>query len=145
MSMNVLIDTNVLIDVLAKREPFHTDSARVWTLAEQGRIKGLISVISFNNIYYVVRWLRARQAANRMMVLLRDTFSPIPLDKQILDQAIDSGFKDLEDAIQYFSAVRARADCIVSRDTGAFPQSDLPVLTPAELLTAGSFQRDPRR
>jgi predicted nucleic acid-binding protein len=139
MSMNVLIDTNVLIDVLAKREPFYADSVRVWTLAEQGRIKGLISVISFNNIYYVVRRLRARQAANRMMVLLRDTFSPIPLDQQILDQAIDSGFKDLEDAIQYFSAVRAGADCIVSRDAGAFPQSDLPVLTPAELLTAGSF------
>jgi len=139
MSMNVLIDTNVFIDVLAKREPFYADSARVWTLAEQGRIKGLISVISFNNIYYVVRRLRARQAANRMMVLLRDTFSPIPLDQQILDQAIDSGFKDLEDAIQYFSAVRAGADCIVSRDAGAFPQSDLPVLTPAELLTAGSF------
>lgn len=139
MSMNVLIDTNVFIDVLAKREPFYADSVRVWTLAEQGRIKGLISVISFNNIYYVVRRLRARQAANRMMVLLRDTFSPIPLDQQILDQAIDSGFKDLEDAIQYFSAVRAGADCIVSRDAGAFPQSDLPVLTPAELLTAGSF------
>jgi hypothetical protein len=74
-----------------------------------------------------------------MMVLLRDTFTPVPLDKQILDQAIDSGFKDLEDAIQYFSAIRAEANCIISRDTNAFPQSDLPVLTPAELLTTGSL------
>ncbi len=139
MSMNVFIDTNVLIDVLAKREPFYTDSVRVWTLAEQGQIKGFISAISFNNIYYVIRRLRTRQAANRMMVLLRDTFTPISLDKQILDQAIDSGFDDLEDAIQYFSAVRAEADCIVSRDASAFPRSDLPVLAPAELLTAGSL------
>ncbi len=140
MSSNVFIDTNVLIDVLAKREPFYTDSVRVWTLAEQGQIKGLISAISFNNIYYVIRRLRTRQAANRMMVLLRDTFTPIPLDKQILDQAIDSGLDDLEDAIQYFSAIRAEADCIVSRDASAFPRSDLPVLTPAELLATGSFQ-----
>jgi len=112
---------------------------RVWTLAEPSRIQGFICVISFNNIYYVVRRLRTRQTANRMMVLLRDTFAPVPLDKQILDQALDSAFKDLEDAIQYFSAIRAKADCIVSRDASAFPNSDLPVLTPAELLTAGSL------
>ncbi|OHB62153.1 MAG: hypothetical protein A2Y76_00750 [Planctomycetes bacterium RBG_13_60_9] len=139
MSMNVFIDTNVLIDVLAKREPFYADSARVWTLAEEGRIKGFISVISFNNIYYVVRRQRTRQTANHMMVLLRDMFTPVSLDSQILDQAIDSGFKDLEDAIQYFSAVRAEANCIISRDTSAFPQSDLPALTPVELLSMGSL------
>ena len=140
MSVDVFIDTNVLIDVLAKREPFYADSAAVWTLTEQGRIKGFISVISFNNIYYVVRKLRTRRVADRMMLLLRDTFTAVPLDQQILDQAIDAGFKDLEDAIQYFSAVRAGAACIVSRDAGAFPQADLPVLTPGELLTTDRFE-----
>jgi predicted nucleic acid-binding protein len=139
MSMDVFLDTNVLIDVLAKREPFYEDSARVWTLAEQGRITGFISVISFNNIYYVVRKLRTRQTADRMMVLLRDTFTPVALDKQILNQAIDAGFKDLEDAIQYFSAMRAGVDCIISRDAKAFAKSAVPILTPVELLTAGSF------
>lgn len=73
------------------------------------------------------------------MSVFIDTNVLIALDKQILDQAIDSRFKDLEDAIQYFSAVRARADCIVTRDADAFPRSDLPVLTPGELLTIGSF------
>lgn len=139
MTRTVFIDTNVLLDVLASREPFYADSARVWTLIERGQIKGFISAISFNNVYYVIRRLRTRQIADRMMVLLRDMFMPVPLDRQILDQAIDSGFHDLEDAIQYFSAIRAQADCIVSRDDDAFPQSDLPVLTPAELLVTGSF------
>jgi predicted nucleic acid-binding protein len=137
--MTIFVDTNVLIDVLAKREPFYADSARVWTLAEQGQVKAFISVISFNNIYYVVRRLRTRQVAHRMMVLLRDTFSAVPLDQQILDQAIDAGSKDLEDAIQYFSAVRVGADAIISRDAGVFPASDPPVLTPTELLMTGSF------
>jgi predicted nucleic acid-binding protein len=137
MSMKVFVDTNILVDVLARREPFYQDSAYVWTLAEQGRVAGFVSVISFNNIYYVVRRLRTRRVANRMMVLLRDTFTPVALDKQILDQAIDAGLSDLEDAIQYFSAVRAGADCVISRDAGAFPKSDLLVLTPQELLAAG--------
>jgi predicted nucleic acid-binding protein len=137
--MNVFVDTNVLIDVLAKREPFYAHSVGVWTLAEQGRVKGFVSVISFNNIYYVARKLQTRQAVNRMMRFLRDTFEPVPLDKQILDQALDADFEDLEDAIQYFSAVRAASHCIVSRDAGAFPQSDLPVMAPAEFLTTASF------
>ena len=137
MSMKVFVDTNVLVDVLARREPFYQDSAYVWTLAEQGRVAGFVSVISFNNIYYVVRRLRTRRVANRMMVLLRDTFTPVALDKQILDQAIDAGLSDLEDAIQYFSAVRVGADCIISRDVRVFPKSDLLVLTPQELLAAG--------
>jgi len=137
MSMKVFVDTNVLVDVLAGREPFYQDSAYVWTLAEQGRVAGFVSVISFNNIYYVVRRLRTRRVADRMIVLLRDTFTPVALDKQILDQAIDAGLSDLEDAIQYFSAVRAGADCIISRDVRVFPKSDLLVLTPQELLAAG--------
>ena len=52
MSRNVLINKNVLIDGLAKGEPFHTDSVRVWTLAEQGQIPGFISGISFTSILH---------------------------------------------------------------------------------------------
>lgn len=137
--MNVFVDTNVLLDVLARREPFYAHSVGVWTLAEQGRVKGFVSAISFNNIHYVTRKLRTRQAARRMMAFLRDTFEPVPLDKQILDQAIDADFEDLEDAIQYFSAVRAKSDCLISRDANAFPKPDLPVLTPAEFLSAHIF------
>jgi predicted nucleic acid-binding protein len=137
--MNVFVDTNVLLDVLAHRQPFYAHSVGVWTLAEQGRVRGFVSAISFNNIYYVARKLQTRQAVNRMMAFLRDTFELVPLDKQILDQAIDADFEDLEDAIQYFSAVRAKSECVVSRDADAFRQSDLPVMTPTEFLTTASF------
>ena len=106
--MKVLFDTNILIDVLARREPFFADSAQVWTLAERGAVEGLVSVISFNNIYYIVRKLRSRKTAERMMILLRNTFTTVALDDQILNQAIDAGFKDFEDAIQRLRGVFER-------------------------------------
>ncbi len=134
--MNVFIDTNVLLDVLAKREPFYDDSARVWTLAEHGKISGLVSVLSFSNIYYIVRRLRNRLAADRAMQLLRNTFHPVPCDAQVLHQAMDAGMADFEDAIQYFSALHAGAESLVSRNPGHFPRADLPILTPAEFLAA---------
>ncbi len=134
--MNVLVDTNVLLDVLTRREPFHQDAQRIWALAERGSIRGLIAVISFPNIFYIVRRIRGRAAARQMLGMLRDTFTAVPLDDQILNQAIDSKFEDFEDAIQYFSALRAGAECIVSRNSDHFVKSDFPVLSPAEFLAA---------
>lgn len=137
--MNVFLDTNVLMDVLLDREPFVVDSQQIWLLAERGRIQGLVSAISFSNVYYVVRKLSGLRRARRTMVMLRDVFVPVACDEQVLHQAIDAGFKDFEDAIQYFSALRAGADCLVSRNPRHFRDADIPVLTPAEFLTAHQF------
>jgi len=62
--------------------------------AEQGRIRGLVSVLSFSNVYYVVRRLRDRRAATRAMLLLRGAFTPVACDEQVLSQAIDAGMND---------------------------------------------------
>src|SRR5687768_11457655 len=118
--MRVLVDTNVLIDVIAMRKPFYDDSAAIWTLAEQGQITGLASAISFTNIYYVVRRLEDAKTARRAIQLLRDTFQVAPCDQQIINQAMELQLKDFEDAVQYISAIRAGADCIVSRNPAHF-------------------------
>ena len=137
--MNVFVDTNVLMDVLLSREPFVADSQRIWYLAERGKIKALVSSLSFPNIFYVVRRLRDRQAALEMLTMLRDTFIPIALDEQILNQAMDAGFVDFEDAIQYFTALRAEAECIVTRNPSHFPRKNPAALTPAEFLVTHSL------
>ena len=139
--MNVFIDTNVLLDVLAKREPFYRDSAAVWTLAEQGKVHGFVSALSFSNVYYIVRRLKDRRTADRAMLLLRDTFAAVACDEQVLSQAIDAKMKDFEDAIQYFSALRVESACLISRNPDHFPRSVLSVVTPAEFLVAHSFEK----
>ena len=140
--MNVFIDTNVLLDVLAKREPFYRDSATVWTLAERGKVRGFVSTLSFSNVYYIVRRLKDRRTADRAMRMLRDTFAPVVCDEQILSQAIDAGMKDFEDAIQYFSAMHAEVACLISRNPDHFPRSVLSVVTPTEFLVAHSFEKN---
>jgi predicted nucleic acid-binding protein len=134
--MNIFVDTNVLLDVLAERRPFYDDSAAVWTLAEQGKLRGLISALSFSNIYYIVRRLKDHRTATRAMFLLRDTFAPVACDQQVLFQAIDAGMKDFEDAIQYYSALRADAACLITRNLDHYPRAALSVLTPTQFLTA---------
>lgn len=133
--MNIFVDTNVLIDVFAVRHPHYDASATVWDLAECGKLPCHISAISYNNIHYLMRRQEGQTKADRAMCLLRGTFKLVPLDGQVLDQAIDAKMKDFEDAIQFFSAVRANADFIITRNVKDFPrQSDIPVLTPEDFL-----------
>lgn len=138
--MKVFLDTNVLIDVLVRREPFYVDSAAIWTLAEQGQIEGCVSVISFTNIFYIVRKLAGLQQARTALVLLRDSFVPVSCDADVVRQAIDANSKDFEDAVQYFSALRSQADCLVTRNPDHFPvDPQCPIETPQGFLTQHSF------
>jgi predicted nucleic acid-binding protein len=138
--MKVLIDTNVLLDVLAERRGFYNDAMRIWTLAESGRITAHVAAISFSNCYYIVRKHAGRRSAEKAVGVLRDVFKPVDLTAQILNQAIDADFADFEDAIQFHSAVHARIESIITRNPDHFPRAPLSVLSPAEFLVAHSFE-----
>ena len=138
--MKVFFDTNVLIDVLALRQPFYEDSAELWTLSERRTITGLVSVLTFTNTFYIVRRLADLKTARRALTLIRDAFNPVACDGDIIHRAIASKLGDFEDAIQYISAIQIGVDCIVSRNVSHFPASgECPALTPAEFLAAHSF------
>lgn len=132
--MIVLVDTNVLLDVLARREPFYADSARVWTLAETGAITAYISTLSLPNLYYLLSRTKDAPAARKAMRILRDIFSFVSLDAQIANQAIDADIRDFEDAIQFFSALRANAAVLITRNAADFPAHDMSIQTPREFL-----------
>jgi predicted nucleic acid-binding protein len=132
--VKVFLDTNVLLDLIARREPFVAEAARIWALAETRRIEGLVSALSFTTIYYIARRTRSRADASAAVRLLRDVFTPVACDAPVIDRAIAGGFDDFEDAIQYFSALAAGADCVVTRNPDHFPDSPTPVLVPKEFL-----------
>ena len=134
--MRVFLDTNVLLDVLADRKPFYAEASQIWSLAERAKIEAQVSVISFNNIYYVVRRAANRRAADRALKLMRNVFTAVALNAKVLSQAIDAGFSDFEDAIQFHSAVYAGAECMITRDADHFPSTAFPVLSPAQFLVA---------
>lgn len=138
--MKVFVDTNILIDVLTRRAPFYRDSVQVWALAEQRKVEGLVSVLSFTNLFYIVGRLENARTARKALTLVRATFSPVLCDDQILNQAMDSAFDDFEDAVQYFTALRSEAACLVTRNPDHFHKPQIPVLTPAEFLAAHAFE-----
>jgi predicted nucleic acid-binding protein len=133
--MKVFYDTNVLLDVVTKRQPHYEDSARVWSLADAAKVDGFVSAITYPNAYYILRKMLDAKEADRVLRVIRGAFRTVAFDEQILSQAMDANMPDFEDAIQFFSAVHCGANYILTRDAGDFPGSGIPVMTPAEFLS----------
>ncbi|MBN1346628.1 MAG: PIN domain-containing protein [Phycisphaerae bacterium] len=138
--MKVFLDTNILLDVLMERRPFFEASARIWSLAEEVRIRGQVSAISYPNVFYIVGRLSGRKAAAKVLQSMRAIFSVVACDERVINQAIEAGFEDFEDAVQFVSAVRVGASCIVTRDPDHFPRTEMPILSPTEFLAAHSLE-----
>ena len=132
--MKLLLDTDVLLDVLAEREPFYGDSVRVWEYVERKMAEGWVSAISFNNIYHIVRRVGDRRKARRAIALLHELFQVAPVDTDVIGRAIGAPMRDFEDAIQWACAIAGGIDQIVTRNTRDYPVAYPAAVTPTEFL-----------
>ena len=130
----IFVDTNILLDVVLHRDKFVAESARIWNECESKQTTGLISAISLNNIHYIARKQISSTDALECVRHILNVFTIVPLDTPILRMAVDLPQQVFEDAIQIFSALHAKADCIITRDRQHFSSDYLPILTPTEYL-----------
>lgn len=133
--MKVLIDTNIIIDVLAKREPFLEASAQILRLSETGKITAFISANSVTDIVYILRKYIADKSVliSTVQNLLRIVDIADVLKADIL-RAFELKFSDYEDALQARCAKRIKAKCIITRNLSDFVNSPVPAFTPEAFL-----------
>jgi len=132
--VNVLIDTNLVLDVLLKREPWLADSERVWQACDEQRMTGYLLASTLTDIFYIARKIIGRQAAFEVVELCLATFAICPLDRAILEHALLLKGTDFEDNVQIAAATHIGLDAIVTRNPDDFSGTSLPVLLPAKLL-----------
>jgi len=132
--MKIFVDTNILLDVLTKREPFYENSAVIWSLVEQGIVTGYISAISVNNVFYISQRLNDREYAQDLVDKILKDFQIIALDYEILKLSRTIPDRDYEDLIQYFSAIRSGSRYLITRNTKDFPETGIEVIIPDEFL-----------
>ena len=132
--MNVLFDTNVILDVLLEREP-HVDAAsKLFALVDNGHINGSICATTATTVYYMAaKSFGSRRARDQVHGLL-GLFAVAPVGRDVLDGALDIDFPDYEDAVLHEAALAAGATVIVTRDRDDFVKSAIPALDPVELL-----------
>ncbi len=132
---NVFIDTDVIVDFLTGRKPFSLESAKIFSLIDQKKIRGYVSALSFSNLYYVLRKFGPHKKVISSLQELSELVDILKVDSNIIKSALISDFKDFEDSIQYFAAQEhKKIDSIITRNIKDYKDSSLPVMTPEIFL-----------
>lgn len=133
--VKVLVDTNVLMDVLAKRIEFYDDSAKVFSFCANGKSDGYIAAHSIPDIFYLMRKEFDEKQRRQMLLSLFDCFSVSGLDADKIISALErDGFKNFEDCLQDECAQAVHADFIITRNTGDYVTSSVKAITPGDFI-----------
>jgi predicted nucleic acid-binding protein len=132
--MNILIDTNIIVDVALIREPFFTDSDRILIFCEQGNVQGYIAASTFGDLYYILRKARGRDWTLLFLRRLIIFCQIATVDNAVIRQALMQNWDDFEDAIQYEIAIASNLDGIVTRNPKDFSEATIPIFIPSKLI-----------
>ena len=140
--MKVFLDTNIILDLLLEREGFE-DSAELFRLQEDGRLKLYVSYLTMVNIAYVYRKTVGQNMAVANLKYLSALVGVLSMDEGQFQKALLMSGPDIEDIFQATCAADAGMDCIITRNVKDFrirqglgPQVRMPdVKTPAGLLS----------
>ena len=129
----LFLDTNIVVDLLEGREPFCYDAAQLFTMAHDKKVELLVSPMTFSTASFLLR-KHGSEGVRNLLSNLRQLVRVTTSDERTVDDSIVSWFKDFEDAMQYYTALNAKADIIITRNGKDFTASNLPVMTATEYI-----------
>ena len=130
----VFFDTNIMIDVIGRREQFCKPSMQIMSLADRGLIRIYVSALSYATASFVLgKYNKGLDIISEFSKFMKITTATL-VDSSMVEQSVKSDFKDFEDAMQYFSAKHENVDYIITRNKKDFAVSDIPVFEPQEFV-----------
>jgi predicted nucleic acid-binding protein len=126
---SAFVDTDIVLDLLARREPFYDAAARLFSLAETGIISLSVSSLTFANLYYILRKQVSARHAHDVLVSFKQLVTVLPVDDAVIEQALKAGFTDFEDAIQYVAALNAGCSALLTRNGRHYRKAAISIFT----------------
>ena len=132
---SILIDTDVILDFFFDRKPFSDDASAILSLCENKKIKGFITPVMISNIYYILRKLAKHEKVIENLKNLINIVDVAIISRESILEALNSDFKDFEDALQNFSAQNEKGiKVIITRNIKDYKSSKMSVMTPETYL-----------
>lgn len=126
----VLIDTDVILDFFFDRQPYAENASKILSLCELKEVKGFVTPVIISNVYYLLRQSAKHEKVIEKLKLLVSITEILVIDKDIILKALDSEFKDFEDALQNYSAeLDKEIDIIITRNIKDYKNSKLAIMT----------------
>lgn len=127
----ILIDTDVILDFFFDRDPYAEFATEILNRCAEKKINGFTTPVVICNVYYLLRKTAKHQIIIEKIKQLLSIIEITKMDKEVVLDALNSEFKDFEDALQNFSAVQhGKINIILTRNIKDFKKSDVAVLTP---------------
>jgi predicted nucleic acid-binding protein len=133
--MVLLLDTNILIDALIKREPYRKTAEQIISLCMEQKCTGYIAFHSIPTIYYIMRKSKYADQRRDLIYNLCQIMEVAGASKiDVLSSLRNESFSDFEDCLQVECAKVANADFIITRNIGDFAHSIIPAILPEDFL-----------
>ena len=130
----VFFDTNVMIDIIGRRQQFCRPSLQIMSLADRGILRVCVSAMSYATASFILSRDNKQVDIVGEFAKFAKITTATPVDADTIDDSIRSEFNDFEDAMQYFSAMRESIDYIVTRNKKDFKAAQIPVFEPHEFI-----------
>lgn len=134
MIQRIFLDTNIILDFLGERENFYDPAAKVMTLADKKQISVFSSATSLTNAFYILSKFESKKTAWEKVRKFKLICGISVTDDEVVEKALNSDFKDLEDALQYFSAVATNCEILLTRNEKDFKNALIPVMDAESFL-----------
>ena len=132
----ILIDTDVILDFFFDRAPFSENAAKIFSLCELQKVKSYVTPVIISNVYYLLRQTAKHDKVIEKLKMLLSITEVLTVERNTIIQALNSNFKDFEDALQNYAAeLNGEIDVIVTRNTKDFKNSSLAVMTPDSFIS----------
>ena len=131
----LFVDTNIVIDLLSRREPFFEEAASLFSLADKKQIELSVSSLTIANTSYVLLGQLDSNKSKSILRKLRLIVNILQLDDKTIGLALnDETFPDFEDGLQYFTAIENGQELIITRNLKDFKNSKLPAMTAKQFI-----------
>ncbi|MGN0728534.1 PIN domain-containing protein [Treponema sp.] len=133
--MQVLIDTNVVLDVLLDRKNFVQSAVQILKLPEDN-IQKYVSASAITDIHYIAyKEIRNKEKVKELLLKLIQIIHIADVSEDDILSALNSDWNDFEDSVQNAVAESHKYDVIITRNKNDYNHSNLKVLSPEEFLT----------
>ena len=133
--MKLLIDTNVVLDVLLRREPFFRTAAEVLSLTQRDEVWEYVSASAITDIYYIAnKQMKDRDAVRDLLKRLLMIVSVAAVSEREIQNALNLAWGDFEDSVQYSVALLNEMDGIVTRNPSDYQEANMRIWLPEQAL-----------
>jgi predicted nucleic acid-binding protein len=133
----IFVDTDIILDLIQEREHY-SDAVMLFTLIEENKVKGYVSPLIFANLFYILRKQESNKFALQVLIRLKALLHIVTINEKIIELALSSGFKDFEDAIQYYSAIEENIGYLITRNKEDYRKSGIIICNAREYLAQRS-------